>query len=117
MRLCHRDEIAEGSARGFDPSGMGRDTVFVVRRSGFRAYRDDCPHWAGTPLPWRKDAYLSGDGSRIVCSAHGAQFDIDTGVCTLGPCIGLSLSSVPLVVTAGGDIKIFIGDMDEQGQH
>ena len=57
VRLCHRSELAEGSARGFDPHSHGRDILFVVRRSGIHAYRNDCPHWEGTSLPWRKDAY------------------------------------------------------------
>jgi nitrite reductase/ring-hydroxylating ferredoxin subunit len=108
--------VPEGSARGFDPAGKGRDTVFLVRRAGLRAYRDECPHWAGTPLPWRKDAYLNGSGTRIVCSAHGAQFEIETGMCVLGPCVGESLIALPVKVTPQGDVLIEIGDIDEEGQ-
>jgi nitrite reductase/ring-hydroxylating ferredoxin subunit len=108
--------VPEGSARGFDPAGTGRDTVFLVRRAGLRAYRDECPHWAGTPLPWRKDAYLNGRGTRIVCSAHGAQFEIETGMCVLGPCVGEALIALPVTVTPQGDVLIEIGDIDEEGQ-
>jgi nitrite reductase/ring-hydroxylating ferredoxin subunit len=57
-------------------------------------------------MAWRKDAYLNGDRSRIVCSAHGAQFDIETGVCTLGPCLGQSLTSVLLEVDDSGAIRL-----------
>jgi nitrite reductase/ring-hydroxylating ferredoxin subunit len=113
VRLCHRRELAEGSARGFDPCALGRDTLFVVRRNGLHAYRNACPHWEGTSLPWRKDAYLNADGSRIVCSAHGAQFDIDTGVCLAGPCPGQSLTRVPLIESEDGTLHIRIGTNDE----
>ena len=104
VRLCHRSELAEGSARGFDPHSHGRDTVFVVRRSGFHAYRNACPHWEGASMPWRKDAYLNADATRIVCSAHGAQFDIGTGVCLTGPCPGQALTRVPLIEAEDGSL-------------
>lgn len=105
--LCRLDDIPDGDSRGFDPWGDGRDTVLVVRQ-GLRvhAYRDTCPHYGSTPMAWRKDAYLNGDRSRIVCSAHGAQFDIATGICTLGPCLGQSLEAVAVAI--GPDQHIYI---------
>lgn len=68
-----------------------------------RVWRDRCPH-LGSPLPWRKDAYLNRAGDRIVCAAHGAQFEPDTGLCILGACLGQSLEAVPFVLTAEGEI-------------
>jgi nitrite reductase/ring-hydroxylating ferredoxin subunit len=106
MRLCHASDIAEGSARGFDPTGTGRDTLFVVRRDGVHAYRNVCPHWANTSMAWRKDAFLNRDGIRIICAAHGAQFDIATGVCTLGPCIGESLTRLRLIESEDGSLNV-----------
>jgi nitrite reductase/ring-hydroxylating ferredoxin subunit len=111
--LCHLRDLPEGAARGFDPRGEGRDTMFVVRRQGLHAYRDACPHWQGAPMAWRKDAYLSGDGERIVCHAHGAQFDIATGACVLGPCLGQSLTPVPLIQTDGGEIHVAVDTFQE----
>ena len=104
--LCYLRDLPEGSARGFDPMGEGRDTVFVVRREGLFAYRDACPQWDGAPMAWRKDAYLGGDGQRIVCHAHGAQFDIRTGLCVAGPCVGQSLTPVPLIQTDDGEVLL-----------
>ena len=103
--LCKGSDLAEGCARGFDPRGEGVDTVFVVRKDGrLHAYRDACPHYGDTPMAWRKDAYLDGAATRIVCSAHGAQFAIDTGICTLGPCLGQALTPVPLAIAAPDDV-------------
>ena len=98
-RLCRADELAEGEARGFDPWNDGIDTVLVVRHEGrLHGWRDACPHYGDTPLAWRKDAYLDAARTRIVCAAHGAQFDIATGVCTLGPCLGQGLRRVTLQI-------------------
>jgi nitrite reductase/ring-hydroxylating ferredoxin subunit len=106
MRLCHLHDLPDGDSRGFDPRGTGRDTLLVVRQgAGVRAYVNACPHH-GTPMAWRKDAYLNAARDRIVCAAHGAQFDIDTGRCTLGPCLGQALTPVPLTIDDDGVIQL-----------
>lgn len=106
MHLCHLDQLPDGGARGFDPQSGGRDTLFVVRRGTvLRGWQNRCPH-LDTPLPWRKDAYLNAAGDRIVCAAHGALFDIDTGVCTLGPCLGDALTAVPLILHDDGEVHL-----------
>ena len=107
VRLAHVDDFSDPGARGFDPGEARRDTIFVVRRgASLRAYRDACPHFGDTPMAWRKDAYLNGDGTRIVCHAHGAQFDIASGECLLGPCLGQRLTPVEIEVTTSGDIML-----------
>jgi nitrite reductase/ring-hydroxylating ferredoxin subunit len=113
VTLCRLDAMRDGSARGFDPGQTGQDTVLVVRRGkSVYAYLNACPHQGGTPMAWRKDAYLNSDGSRIVCSAHGAQFDIATGVCTLGACLGQSLTAVSTSIT-NGEIHLISSEKQE----
>lgn len=103
LRLCHVDDLREGSARGFGAERAGRDRMFLVKhKEHLYAYLNDCPHVPGSPMAWRRDEYLSGDASRIVCSGHGAQFDIASGRCTLGPCLGQSLAPVDLEVDDRG---------------
>jgi nitrite reductase/ring-hydroxylating ferredoxin subunit len=100
------EDLASGTARGFDPSEADEDPLFVVRRGDtWYAYRDRCPH-ENTRLPWRRDAYLNCAGDRIVCYAHGAEFDIATGQCLLGPCLGQSLDPVKLEITERGEIHV-----------
>lgn len=113
MRLCQLSDLPDGASRGFDPRRTGQDTLLVVRQ-GRRlfAYADACPHH-GTPMAWRKDAYLNAAADRIVCAAHGAQFDIHTGRCTLGPCLGDSLAPVRLHIHESGEVHI----ADETFQH
>ena len=106
MHLCHLDDLPDGGVRGFDPARRGQDTLLVVRR-GERVFgwRDACPHH-GTPMAWRKDAYLNAARDRIVCHAHGAQFDIESGLCLLGPCLGDRLTPVELRVDERGGLYL-----------
>jgi nitrite reductase/ring-hydroxylating ferredoxin subunit len=95
--LCGLDEITDGHSRGFDPLGEGRDTMFVVRQ-GDRVfgYRNACPHYDFARMAWRRHEFLNADRTRIVCSAHGALFGIEDGLCEQGPCLGDRLTVVPL---------------------
>lgn len=103
--LCRLDALPTHGARGFDPLDDGHDSMFVVRRGAtLYGYLDRCPHYGDTRLPWRKDAYLDAAGDAIVCSSHGARFDIVSGRCTLGPCLGQALVRVPLEVSPTGDV-------------
>ena len=87
-------DIPDGGSRGLDADACGEHRAFAVRRGAeLRVYRNECPHEAG-PLAWRQDEYLNGARTRIVCFAHGAQFEIDSGLCVLGPCRGRSLQRV-----------------------
>ncbi|MCS0627883.1 Rieske (2Fe-2S) protein [Telluria mixta] len=105
--LCRDGELAEGESRGFDPWNDGQDTVLLVRHGGkVHGWRDACPHHGGTPMAWRKDAYLNYERDRIVCAAHGAQFDIASGACVLGPCLGQSLQRVELMTTTEQHIYV-----------
>lgn len=111
FHVAQLSDLPHGQSRGFDPRGTGRDTVFIVRCSEtLHAWRDACPHLGneGSPMAWRKDAYLNADASRIVCSAHGALFLPDSGECTRGPCMGQSLFPVRLECSAAGDVYALI---------
>ena len=103
--LCRSDEIGEGEARGFLTPGDERTKVIVVRREGrLFGYWDACPHYGGTPMAWRTNAYLNAARDRIVCASHGAEFEIETGLCVIGAALGQCLKPAPIEATADGDI-------------
>ncbi len=102
--LCPQSAVHEGRALGLDPFDEGRDSLFVVRWQGrLQAWRNRCPH-LDVPMHYRKDRFMSADGNRIVCFAHGAQFRPDSGLCVLGPCLGQSLQPLAIDVDEQGDV-------------
>lgn len=99
--LCRLDEIEDPGSRGFEDV-PGEPPFFVVRRGGQAfAYRNVCPHYRA-PLDWKPHAFLARDRRLILCSMHGALFDIASGVCVEGPCPGEALTAVPVAVREGG---------------
>lgn len=100
--LCALDDILPGGSKGVLPNKRGRDQVVLVRQ-GDRVYGyiNNCPHYDRAPLGWKKDAFLNGEGTRIMCAAHGALFRIEDGRCEIGPCLGQSLTPVALEVSDG----------------
>ena len=106
ITLCALEEIEDGESKGFyleptDPDGL---SVFVVRE-GERVYGyvNSCPH-TGVALEFTPDRFLNGDGSYILCSTHGALFEIEDGYCIAGPCTGQSLTPATLDVSSSGQV-------------
>jgi len=102
VRLAALDEIADGAARNFVlQMKAGRFHGFVVRKGEkVFGYRDRCPHM-GLPLAQQLDEYLSSGRELILCSWHGALFEIESGRCVGGPCAGARLSVWPVTVDDG----------------
>jgi nitrite reductase/ring-hydroxylating ferredoxin subunit len=76
--------------------GAGEDAldIVIVQTQGTRhAYINSCPHQF-IPLETFPNHFLTEDKTHLVCSGHGAQFALQTGVCTRGPCLGKSLDSL-----------------------
>lgn len=96
------DAIPDRTARNYVLQlRAGRFHGFVVRRGdGVHGYVDRCPHM-GLPLAQVLDAYLTPDATLIACSWHSALFDIDSGVCVGGPCVGQRLTPWPVELRDG----------------
>jgi nitrite reductase/ring-hydroxylating ferredoxin subunit len=100
--ICALHELDDPGARGFT-LGEGEWPLrgFVVRRgAAVQAYVNHCPH-AGFPLNWQPDVFLAPGGSLIRCIMHGALFEIETGVCVAGPCMGHGLQPLEIQVRVG----------------
>lgn len=63
------------------------------------AFHNACPH-AGRRLDWAPGRFLIEHG-HLVCAAHGAVFELDTGACVGGPCRGAGLRRIPVHVEGG----------------
>lgn len=99
--LCRLGELDDPGSKGFE-NVDGQEPFFVVRRGEqVFAYRNVCPHY-GAPLDWKPDAFLSYDRDFILCSMHGALFNIEDGMCVDGPCPGQALNQVNVGVDGDG---------------
>ena len=104
--LCAR--LDDGALVEVEATVDGDPESLLLLRNGsvVRAFRNVCPH-AGRRLDWAPGQFLrTGDG-QLVCAAHGATFELDTGLCTAGPCRGQSLLPVP--VRLDGDAVLLDG--------
>jgi nitrite reductase/ring-hydroxylating ferredoxin subunit len=78
----------------------GEESVILLRHGEHvSAWLNICPH-AGRRLDWAPGKFLISRGM-LVCAAHGASFNIDSGECMGGPCRGESLRAVPVRVEQG----------------
>jgi nitrite reductase/ring-hydroxylating ferredoxin subunit len=100
--ICRLEDIPDAAARGFTlPEDGGTREIFIVRKDGrVHGYVNSCPH-LGTPLEFLPDRFLTADSHQILCSTHGARFEIATGRCVAGPCHGRFLQREPVIVDAG----------------
>ena len=99
--LCRLEDIPDGGAKGFGAPSGGFIGLFAVRRGDTAfVYVNSCPH-IGVPLDWAPDRFLTADGARIICATHGAEFEIDSGLCVRGPCLGDRLDEVMTQIKDG----------------
>ena len=99
IRLGPLDLIPDGGSRNFVIElKAGRFHGFVVRQGdAVYGYVDRCPHM-GMPLAHGLDDYLTEDSRLIECDWHGALFDVASGKCVGGPCVGAGLTKWAVAV-------------------
>lgn len=95
--LIPADELPEGElvARVIGSGTPGLDVLALRRGEQLRVWHNVCPH-AGRRLDYAPGRFLMHEG-RLVCAAHGAQFELGEGRCVEGPGRGGGLA--PLLVT------------------
>lgn len=104
--ICRLDELSDRSARTFQllrRKKNGRATkwhIFLVRAGDTLAgYYNTCPH-SPYNLDWEGNSILHPEGF-LQCGKHGARFELESGRCFHGPCLGESLKAVDLSVVDG----------------
>lgn len=102
IEVCALGELGDPGCREFRiGDGDWPFRGFVVRKGdAVYAYQNFCVH-VGHPLNWIPDGFLNRDESAILCASHGAQYEIETGLCFAGPCVGKSLRPVDCEVRDG----------------
>ena len=94
--LARVEDVPEGGAL------LADEGAIILTRRGARvfAFRNRCSH-AGYPLQRADGAVLVQEARFLVCGAHGASFDLETGACAGGPCNGAGLERVEIAIEDG----------------
>jgi len=102
--ICSLNDIPSRRARGFnllvlDENGEEKLLPIIIVRWGKQVfgYLNRCPH-DGVNLDWERNQFLDPNGLRLMCGKHGSTFEIGTGNCVDGPCLGDSLTPVAVTV-------------------
>jgi len=102
IALGYSDEIGNNTAKEFVLNQYTPALeIFVVRKDDrFYGYLNRCPH-TGINLNWQPDQFFDYFNDYIQCGVHGALFKVDNGYCVRGPCAGLSLNAVGIILKDG----------------
>jgi nitrite reductase/ring-hydroxylating ferredoxin subunit len=88
-----------------NPTGRAYEIIVVLDGDGEpHAYRNECEHIA-VPLALFVDSMFVADS--LLCATHGARYRLEDGYCFEGPCVGQSLTRLPLVVD-GGVVRVVV---------
>ena len=94
--ICKVNDLEELECREIEwrRAGAHGETGFIVKKNGeIHAYVNSCPH-SGAPLNWQKNQFLDIFKTHILCTIHGARFQISDGLCIEGPCVGQRLKKL-----------------------
>ena len=102
-KLCDLNDIRDNDSAGFVvDTDDGRCGLLVVRKGRTAySYLNSCPH-IGTPLEIQPDRFLDQSGQHILCSTHGALFQVEDGLCVAGPCVDEKLTPVAIDIRDNG---------------
>ncbi|MEE4243824.1 MAG: Rieske 2Fe-2S domain-containing protein [Kangiellaceae bacterium] len=103
--LCQLDELASKKAKLISRE-KADDTIVIKLGEIVSVFVNNCPH-ANARLNLGHDKIIAFDDYHLLCSVHGAQFNPESGICTLGPCKGQSLVKLNVEVIDGG---IYLSD-------
>ena len=101
-KICNLDDIRDGESIGLSATINGIIKKLIVVRAGNSGfvYLNTCPH-IGASLELRPGKFLSHDKQNIICSTHGALFEINTGLCIYGPCQDKHLEAIQISIDNG----------------
>ena len=108
-------ELEHGTSKKFTMRRGGRDleALLLNYQGNHFAYVNRCPH-TGITLDWVNNQFFSSDNRYIMCATHGAVFEPPSGECVWGPCLGLSLQSLPIVIDDGQIYARLPGAVDDE---
>jgi len=98
LRLADAADVPDGGALVIEAEGVG--VVLTRRGDAVYGFRNRCTH-ADYPLQRADGRVLVQERRFLVCGAHGASYDLETGACAGGPCNGRALTRIAVRVREG----------------
>lgn len=97
ISLCATGDIPDPGGKSFQINNNDNllDIFVIHKDSEFHAFINRCPH-KGLNLDWQEDQFLDNEHNFILCANHGALFEIETGHCIHGPCVGAQLTPLSI---------------------
>ncbi len=105
--IARAEEVTPGSVKKFwlICQKYRIDCFLVNERGSYHAYINRCRHMA-TPLDFIRNQFHTDERRNLICMMHSAIYEPHSGLCIDGPCKGLSLYRLPVLVDQG---KIRVG--------
>lgn len=90
--LCTLSDLSENTPIEvtFEADSETHYLFAVLIDKQVHVWKNSCPH-QGRPMNWAANQFLVDKKKQLVCAAHGACFNMQSGLCTSGPCSGESL--------------------------
>lgn len=112
--IGHESEVQAKTVKQFDlpptSRGMPRRGILIRDLDGsLRAYVNVCMHLP-VPLSFTEDGFWSPDKRHLMCRTHGALYRPSDGYCVEGPCQGLSLDPLEVLVDESGQVTVQLRD-------
>lgn len=111
QKLCNIKDLEQTGAFGADIFLEGQQQAILLvidpslsspKAPFIRAYKNVCPH-IQTPLETFPNDFLDQEDKNIlICSTHGARFQVRDGACISGPCMGQSLTPIKIQIRGDG---------------
>jgi nitrite reductase/ring-hydroxylating ferredoxin subunit len=105
--ICGTDDIEDSQPKGFvlmklDEDGESAPWPIIITRKGNTFFGDEnkCPH-QGERLEANPGQCMDESDNFLTCGHHRAQFDLDGGLCFIGPCQGRKLPPLNLIIDEG----------------
>jgi len=102
ITLAPADTVPDGGAVAVRTQDEHGPVSLLLTRVGgaVSAFVNRCSH-AAYPLERPDGRVIVHDKRYILCTAHGASFELGTGACAGGPCNGEPLTRVPITIRDG----------------
>jgi len=115
-RIVSVDEVPEDTTFLYrlrsDDDEEPREAILLRDEEGVVSWLNYCQHFTHIKLDKGSGAELRN--GEVICTNHGAYFEVDSGRCTYGPCEGAYLNEVDVAVE-DGDVLLVDEDYEFVG--